>query len=78
MRSPQTGQSQEFAAVKSGVSVRFGRRIERGERNHVPHSWRIWEETITDPHDLNENSLKYLWLSLPPHDYPFYMYYAGG
>ena len=40
MRSRQTGQSQDVAAAKSGVSVRSGRRIERGERIHVPRTWR--------------------------------------
>ena len=33
MRSRQTGQSQDVAAAKSGVSVRSGRRIERGMGN---------------------------------------------
>ena len=47
MRSRQTGQSQDVAAAKSGVSVRSGRRIERGERNHVPRTWRTREDPLS-------------------------------
>ena len=46
MRSRQTGQSQDVAAAKSGVSVRSGRRIERGERLHVPRTWRTREDPL--------------------------------
>ena len=40
MRSRQTGLSQEVAAAKRGVSVRSGRRIERGERSPVLRAMR--------------------------------------
>ena len=46
MRSRQTGQSQDVAAAKSGVSVRSGRRIERGERDPVPHTWRTRQDPL--------------------------------
>ena len=46
MRSRQTGQSQDVAAAKSGVSVRSGRRIERGERIHAPRTWRTREDPL--------------------------------
>ena len=46
MKSRQTGLSQEVAAAKSGVSVRSGRRIERGERTPVPHYWRTREDPL--------------------------------
>ena len=46
MNSRQTGQSQDVAAAKSGVSVRSGRRIERGERIHVPRTWRTREDPL--------------------------------
>ena len=47
MRSRQTGQSQDVAAAKSGVSVRSGRRIERGERIHAPRTWRTREDPLS-------------------------------
>ena len=46
MKNRQTGLSQEVAAARSGVSVRSGRRIERGERNHVPRTWRTREDPL--------------------------------
>ena len=46
MKSRQTGLSQEVAAARSGVSVRSGRRIERGERTPVPHYWRTREDPL--------------------------------
>ena len=54
MKSRQTGLSQEIAAAKSGLSVRSGRRIERGERDPAPHTWRtrpgplaaVWESHL--------------------------------
>ena len=46
MKSRQTEQSQDVAAAKSGVSVRSGRRIERGERIHVPRTWRTREDPL--------------------------------
>ena len=48
MRSRQTGQSQDVAAAKSGVSVRSGRRIERGERIHAPRTWRTREDPLSE------------------------------
>ena len=46
MKNRQTGLSQEVAAARSSVSVRSGRRIERGERNHVPRTWRTREDPL--------------------------------
>ena len=46
MRSRQTGLSQEVAAAKRGVSVRSGRRIERGERSPVLRTWRTREDPL--------------------------------
>ena len=46
MKNRQTGQSQDVAAAKSGVSVRSGRRIERGERIHAPRTWRTREDPL--------------------------------
>lgn len=44
MQSRQSGLSQEAAAVKSGMSVRSGRRVERGERDvPKPRHWRTRE-----------------------------------
>ena len=46
MKSRQTGLSQEVAAAKSGLSVRSGRRIERGERDPAPHTWRTRKDPL--------------------------------
>lgn len=48
MRSRQHGQSQETAAAKAGISVRSGRRIERGEQGASAPSPRQWR-TRQDP-----------------------------
>ncbi len=48
MKNRQTGQSQDVAAAKSGVSVRSGRRIERGERIHAPRTWRTREDPLSE------------------------------
>ena len=39
MKHRQSGLSQEISANKAGISVRSGRRIEKGERNEP--GWRL-------------------------------------
>ena len=55
MKSRQTGQSQEIAAAKAGISVRSGRRIEKHQRpRKQPRHWRtrqdpfeaVWEAEL--------------------------------
>ena len=46
MKSRQTGLSQEVAAARSGLSVRSGRRIEKGKRAPVPHTWRTRQDPL--------------------------------
>lgn len=49
MRSRQQGQSQETASAKAGLSVRSGRRIERGEHSALPmpRQWRTRKDPLT-------------------------------
>ena len=46
MKNRQTGLSQEVAAARSRLSERSGRRIERGERDPVPRTWRTREDPL--------------------------------
>jgi len=45
MKHRQAGSSQELSALKTGISVRSGRRIDKGERpNKNPHDWKTRED----------------------------------
>ena len=45
MKHRQTGCSQELSAIKTGISVRSGRRIEKGEKpNPKSHDWKTRED----------------------------------
>lgn len=53
MRSRQHGRSQETAAAKAGISVRSGRRIDRGEHSVInkPRRWRTREDPLASVWD---------------------------
>jgi transcriptional regulator with XRE-family HTH domain len=65
MKNRQTGFTQETSAAKAGISVRSGRRIEKGERSgHKERKWRtrkdpleaVWDSELV-PLLENESSL---------------------
>ena len=69
MKSRQTGLSQEVAAARSGLSVRSGRRIEKGKRAPVPHTWRTRQDPLVavwESHLVREYRYEFCCLSSPP------------
>ena len=65
MKNRHTGCTQETSAAKAGISVRSGRRIEKGERaEHKERKWRtrkdpleaVWDSELV-PLLENESSL---------------------
>jgi len=49
MKSRQAGSSQELSAAKAGVSVRTGRRIEKGEKTgKKERHWRTRKDPLED------------------------------